>query len=208
MSEADKLLSPFFPENAYPVISEWIRKYPIHITITNNRITKFGDYRPPFGRVKHHKISINKNLNPYAFLITFTHEYAHLLCYQQFGKDILPHGVQWKNIYKSLLFTLLEHNIFPKPLQYQLARMISGNVASSSAAEKDLQKCLSLYDVEKENHIFLEALPQNSLFVVPGGRIFRKGEKQKTRYKCLCINNKRWYYVSAVAKVSPMSGSQ
>ena len=78
-----ELLNKYLPENTGKIFADWIIKYGIYIRITGNRATKHGDYRPP-GRNKYHSITINHNLNKYAFLITFVHEMAHLLVWMQY----------------------------------------------------------------------------------------------------------------------------
>jgi len=201
------VLKPFIPEASIPIVSEWIKTYPLQIKITAARASKLGDYRCPVGKNKIHKISVNRSLNPYAFLITLTHEYAHLLCFEKYQNRVLPHGNQWKQIYKGLLYELLKSNIFPSEIEAELMRSILGTIYASSTSEKGLQKALSLYNVHQEPGVLLEELPADTLFKIPGGRVFNKGEKIRTRYKCFCLTNKRWYFVSSVARVMPVENA-
>jgi len=176
---------------------------PLQIKISAERSSKLGDYRSPFGKNKFHRISVNRTLNKYAFLITFTHEFAHLLCFEKHRNRVDPHGKQWKQIYKGLLFELLESKIFPADIEVELTRTILGNVYASSTSEKELTKALSVHNTGEEEGIILEELPQDTLFTIRNGKVFRKGVKIRTRYKCYCLTNKRWYYVSPVARVKP-----
>jgi hypothetical protein len=50
----------------------------------------------------------------------------------------------------------------------------------------------------------LEELSENSKFKIHNTKVFQKGEKIRTRYKCYCLTNKRWYYVSPIARVMPL----
>ena len=71
------ILKDYLPENALEEIGEMIDKYQVTIRLAKNRKRVNGTYSRP---TKHysHRISINQNLNPYAFLITLLHEFAHL----------------------------------------------------------------------------------------------------------------------------------
>ena len=50
----------------------------------------------------------------------------------------------------------------------------------------------------------VESLPNGARFVLKNGLVFQKGEKQRTRYKCYCESNDRWYFVAALAEVKPL----
>jgi SprT protein len=205
MAVFNDVLKPFIPESSFNLISKWLQMYPLHIKISGERVSKLGDYRSPHGLNNYHKISINRSLNKYAFLITFAHEFAHLLCYEKYQHKVTPHGKQWKQIYKGLIFELLESKIFPSDIEAELTRSIVGNVHASSVSEKYLQKTLSFYNTHQETGIPLEDIPHESLFRIHNTKVFKKGQKIRTRYKCYCITNKRWYYVSPLARVIPES---
>jgi SprT protein len=199
------VLKPFVPEASFTVVSKWIQMYPLQIKITAARVSKLGDYRSPHGKSTFHKISINRSLNKYSFLITFAHEFAHLLCYVKHSNKVSPHGKQWKQIYKELIFELLESNIFPSEIEYELTRTVLGAVYASSTSEKELQKVLSEHNTQEETGVLLEELEENTKFTIHNARVFKKGKKIRTRYKCYCITNKRWYYVSPIARVIPIA---
>jgi SprT protein len=205
MAVFNDVLRPFIPEASFPIVSKWVQLYPLQIRITAARVSKLGDYRSPHGKNKFHKISINRSLNKYSFLITFTHEYAHLLCYEKHHNRVAPHGKQWKQLYKELLFELLESKIFPSEIEFELTKSIIGNVYASSSSEKDLQKALSIHNTHEETGVLLEELSENSKFKFHNDKVFRKGQKIRTRYKCFCITNERWYYVSPIARVIPLA---
>jgi hypothetical protein len=198
------VLKPFIPESSFTLVSKWMQMYPVQIKISGARVTKLGDYRSPHGKNKFHKISVNRSLNKYSFLITLTHEFAHLLCYEKYQNRVAPHGDQWKQFYKDLIFELLESKIFPSDIEFELTKSIIGNVYASSSSEKELQKALSIHNTHEETGIMLEELPDNSKFKIHNAKVFQKGEKIRTRYKCYCLTNKRWYFVSPIARVIPI----
>ncbi|MDZ7848645.1 MAG: hypothetical protein U5L96_18960 [Owenweeksia sp.] len=69
-----------------------LRSEPVMLKIVSPRKTKFGDYRFPQKRDPRHRISLNSNLNPFAFLITLIHEMAHLKAFKDYGHKIKAHG--------------------------------------------------------------------------------------------------------------------
>ena len=39
---------------------------------------------------------MNNNLNKYSFLITITHEIAHMMIWEKHQNKVDPHGEEWK----------------------------------------------------------------------------------------------------------------
>src|ERR1043165_3253097 len=97
-----EFLSKFIPATAVPRVLEYLHQYKVHLTITRERKSVLGDYRHATVH-KNHRISVNGNLNPYAFLITLIHELAHLVTFNQYGHRVQSHGKEWKQIYAMLL---------------------------------------------------------------------------------------------------------
>ena len=75
------------------------------------------------------------------------------------------------------------------------------NPAASSCADEKLLRVLKNYDPVKEGHFLLEQLPPNSFFVIRGGRMFKKGEKIRKRYKCQEVHTGKWFLFSPVYEV-------
>ena len=71
------ILERYLPDAAVPIISHWIFSFDFKLKIKRPRSSKYGDYRAA-ERGSNHQITINNNLNKYAFLITLVHEIAHL----------------------------------------------------------------------------------------------------------------------------------
>ncbi len=192
MKESDKkLLGQYLPAAAVEPVAKWIVSYKIHFTITRSRRTKLGDYRPPI-RYSNHRITINHNLNPYAFLITFIHELAHLQVYKQYKNKVLPHGKQWRETYRKLMLEMMQRAVFPADVHRALEKSIVKAKASSSS-EMELTRVLMRYDEESQTETRVEDLPPDTVFITENGMRFRKGEKQRTRYKCLNLQNNRVY---------------
>ena len=106
------ILSKYIPDNAVSAIAEWVYTYDFKLKIKRSRSTKYGDYRPPV-KGMNHQITINHDLNKYAFLNTLIHEIAHLSAWKKYGDRIQSHGKEWKQEYRLLLQPFLHEGVFP-----------------------------------------------------------------------------------------------
>jgi len=195
-----KKLIPFFPEQALDTVVGWIEEKKIHFRITRGRATKLGDYRPPI-RHGNHRISVNHNLNKYAFLVTFVHEYAHLLNWEKHQRSVQPHGKEWKAFYRQLMTQIMATGAFPDDIRQVLEQSIINSKASSTS-DIALTRVLKQYDPGFKETV-LEDIPEGSQFLISNGMVLKKGEKRRTRYKCLNMRNNRYYLVHALAPVIP-----
>lgn len=195
-----EILKNYIPHKALSYTSEFLMHHKVELKITKKRSSKFGDYRTPF-KGKSHIITINGDLNPYAFLITLLHEMAHLSCFVKHGlkRNIKPHGKEWKDEFKYHMTPFIQLKLFPQEVLKAVFNYIQ-NPAASSCSDEHLIRSLKKYD-HKSDLIFLEELPENSLFSMGKDRVFKKGPKQRKHFKCLCLNNKRIYLVSPLAEV-------
>lgn len=199
--EEKNVLSEYLPEGAVEEAFNWIVKKEVHLKISKQRKTKLGDYRPPVHH-SNHRISINHNLNKYSFLITFVHEFAHLLVWEKHKGRVEPHGKEWKEKYRDLMGGFLHRNLFPEDVEKVLSKSIENSKAASTSDLK-LSRILKKYD-NQSNFLSLEDLKEDAVFFIEGGRRFKKGKKQRTRYKCQDIDNKKIYLVHALTAVYEM----
>lgn len=186
------------PEQVMPILKKWFTPSPFELTVTRARTTKLGDYRAKRGQLPH-RISVNQNLNKYAFLITLTHEFAHLLVYEKYKNKVLPHGLEWKNQYAALIITLLENNIFTDEIAAVLVEHIK-NPAASSCRDFNLTLELKKHDVG-ESTIHLIDLPEGTVFSLKNKRVFTKGKKRRTRYFCQENSSRKQYLIHGAAEV-------
>lgn len=192
-------LAHYLPEGCAHAVIDILNHYKVHLTITRKRKTVLGDYRLP-SKGEPHRISVNGNLNPYSFLITLLHEVAHLEAYERYGMRIQPHGVEWGRTFSAILQHFLEKDIFPSDVKDALQKSLS-NPAASSCADTRLMRALRNYDEHREHLSLVEDLSVHEQFVIPGGRVFIRGEKLRTRIKCKEVSTGRWYYFSGVYEV-------
>ncbi len=192
------ILKDYVPENSLTILQKWFNQRPFELKITKKRTTKFGDFRASL-KGETPKISVNSNLNQYAFLITLTHEFAHLLVWHNHKHKAKAHGVEWKTEFSKLMNILLQKNIFPNHLKTVLEKHMI-NPAASSARDAKLIAELKKYDAPS-NLVMLSDLPEGTKFTLNSKRIFIKGEKRRTRYFCTELNTKKQYLINGVADV-------
>lgn len=193
-------LRKYMPEEAATIISRWINDTGCLFKISRTRKTKLGDYTAPF-RNQPHKISVNHDLNPYAFLITTVHEFAHLQTWQQHKSKVKPHGTEWKENFKELMNPFLKMGIFPADVQTAVSNYMD-DPAASSCTDVNLYRALRLHDKDQRPKLTIDAIPENSIFSIKGGRVFQKKEKLRTRYKCLEIKTNRMYLFQPIAEIA------
>lgn len=197
-----RILAKYIPEKAVETVYEYMQGFGFHLKITKDRTTKLGDFRPNHRGTRGHQITVNFNLNPYAFLITLIHEVAHLKTWNTYTNKVKPHGEEWKRNFQSLMQPLLNQHIFPEELLAPLHRYLF-NPAASSCTDEHLMKCLRRFD--KNPGVLLEEIPPHSIFRLYSGRIFKKGVQRRKYFECEELNSKKRYLISPLAEVEPLS---
>ena len=192
-------LNQYLPPGSFDDVAYYLQHYKVQLTITRERSSVLGDYRNSYAG-KNHRISVNGNLNPYAFLVTLLHELAHLFTYERYGHKVSAHGPEWKNEYSKVLAKFLLKKVFPADIHKVLLKTLQ-NPSASSCAETPLLRVLHHYDKKKEGVSLVESLPEGALFKVKGGKVFRKEEKMRKRYKCVEISTGKIYLFSPVYEV-------
>ena len=199
MPDFSTQLSRYMPEAAAPIISAWINDTGCQFRVSRSRRTKLGDYTAPF-RGAPHKISVNHDLNPFAFLITTIHEFAHLQTWLHYKNKVKPHGSEWKTQYKQLMAPFLQLGIFPEDICHAVVQYME-NPAASSCTDVHLYRTLRKHDKNASERFTIESIPAHSLFALENGRIFEKGEKLRKRYKCVERSTGRTYLIHPIAEV-------
>jgi hypothetical protein len=200
MPAYDDILKQYIPDAAVSGVMGLLHSASVQLKITRNRSSKLGDYRPPF-KIKYHKISVNHDLNPYHFLLTLVHEFAHLKVWEHYKDKVAPHGKEWKAEFRNLMLPFLNEKVFPEDLLVILKRYMKNPGASTS--QVDLLKHLRKYD-RNNDYLTLDDLPDNAVFRIHNGFVFQKLEKMRKRYKCRRLDNKRIYLVSPLIEVTPI----
>ena len=188
----------FVPACFAELLADLLLESGVHFKIVKGRKTKWGDFRPRNVKGKS-QITVNGDLNPYAFLITTLHEFAHLHTFQQLGLRAAPHGAEWKRNFHTLISRIIDHPELPLPLRDALNKSFSA-LKASSCTDIQLSRVLASYDVTNPEEVPLEKLPKNSKFAL-NNRTFLKGNKRRTRFECMELSSKRIYLVHLMAKV-------
>ena len=192
----DTLLT-YIPEHAVKPVFELIVSNSVHLKIVNERVTRHGDYRK--GLSGKHEITVNASLNKYRFLMTLIHEIGHLVAFEKYGRNIKPHGDEWKLTFQQLMVPYIRPEIFPNQLLPLLARHFR-NPKASSDTDATLSLALKQFDpVNDKNYIF--EVPYGSVFRIHNGKIFKKIALRTKRYECLEINSGRLYLFNPNAEV-------
>lgn len=192
------ILRKYLPEQSVAIIAEWIVKFDFKLKIKKERSTRLGDYTSPRNGLNH-TITVNHNLNKYAFLITLVHEVAHLVTYNQYKDRVSPHGKEWKSNFQVLIQPFLNTDIFPLEV-FAALRQYMNNPAASSCSDLNLLRTLKLHDQHSDT-VFLEYLPMNAVFLYNGSRVFQKGEKMRKRFKCRELSTGAVYLFNPLVEV-------
>lgn len=190
-------LAHFLPEGAYPYIRQYLNQYPVTLTITKSRATKYGDYSFQHQR---HKISINGNLNPYEFLITLLHELAHLITFLRHERNVAPHGIEWKNCYAGLLKEFMALKIFPDTLVTALEKHLT-HMKATHCNDPALTKALQAYNAHPNNCSYVSDFPVGAIFHTKQGEPFQILAKLRTRYRCQSLVTKYIYLFPGMYEV-------
>ena len=192
-----EILERYIPERAVPPVFEMIKANNVHLKIVNERKTRHGDYRRmPNGA---QQITVNANLNKYRFLITLVHEIAHLLAFEKFGRQIKPHGQEWKFTFRELMLPFIRPEIFPSGLLPLIAQHFRNPKASSDTDAK-LSVALKSFDPENDKNYIFE-IPFGGIFRIYNGKTFKKGERRIKRYECLEVDTGKIYLFQPNAEV-------
>ena len=189
-------LNPFLPEQAITYVAQFIMENNVRFTVAKKRKTKLGDYRQPF-KGKSHQISVNGDLNQYAFLVTTIHEFAHLVTFEKYGNGVRSHGVEWKHEFKELFAPLIKKGFLPEDVKLAVSNYLK-NAKASSCTDEPLYRVLRRYNIEQG--VLVEHLKKGAIFELKGKR-FELGKKLRKRYECVDLDTGRLYRVLGLAEV-------
>jgi hypothetical protein len=190
-------LARYIPEHAVKPVFELIVANQVHLKIVNERQTRHGDYRRALNGK--HEITVNASLNRYKFLITLIHEIAHLVAFEKFGRNIKPHGEEWKITFQRLMVPFIRPEIFPQHLLPLLARHFR-NPSASSDTDTTLSLALKQFDQPTDKNYVFE-IPYGSVFRISNGKIFKKIGVRTKRFECVEISTGKTYLFNPNAEV-------
>lgn len=190
-------LKKYIPKNSFDYYISIFNKYNFLFKIKNPRMRKMGDFKVDF-RTNRLTITINNNLHPYQFHLTFLHELAHLIAYLKYKNRIKPHGVEWKKEFQFLLIENIENKIFNDEIS---------KIVKSCYLKKDsfLSNC-SKFDnyikkLENNNRLTVADVPEKEIFTLLNNKQFKKLNERRTRCLCVEVSTKKKYLVSKNAEI-------
>lgn len=199
---ADKvftILQSHVPPSAVEYCFNLWKQSPFELKITKSRQTKVGDFTSKHTKA-HPRITLNNDLNPYLFLLTYVHEVAHLRVYLAHGARVDPHGEKWKTTFTDLTVPLLWESVFPEEILHELRRHMI-NPKASSFADTELTAAFRKFDKNAQSMAVLSDIPEGSIFQLQG-KFFIKGKLRRTRVLCKEMKSKRDYLVPVDALVT------
>ncbi|WBV55261.1 SprT-like domain-containing protein [Chryseobacterium sp. Chry.R1] len=191
-------LEKYLPQNTLQYLKIWFSDYYIHIKITRNRNSKLGDYRKLPDNS--HEITINSTLAPQLFFFVLTHELAHLIAFENYGRRISPHGNEWKDTFRRMLLESVEvYEDALKPIIVKFSRSPKANFMASP----DLVK---YFHIEKQDDKlqFIEELQKGDYFIYRNEKYFLEGLIKKN-YLCKNLATGRKYSFKPLARVEKCS---
>jgi len=193
-------ITDFLPSAARDYCLSVLRDIQVEVKITAQRVTRHGDYKQLADGS--HRITLNASPNPYRFLITLIHELAHLQAFEINGRQIKPHGKEWKQTFTFLMAPLLRPEVFPNDLLPILARHFR-NPKASSSTDSTLAIALKVYDPPSDKSLVAE-LSEGTTFRLYNGKSFKRGKKRVKRIECHEIGSGRVYLFQPHAEVEPI----
>ncbi|AQG82598.1 sprT domain-containing protein [Spirosoma montaniterrae] len=197
----------YFPSRSIPYCQQLWQQYDFVFRVVKPRRSRFGDFRTlPTGQIQ---ITVNADLNPYAFLITYIHEVAHADVYRNYrrlGRPLRtrPHGNVWQTAFQRLMQPLLTEAVFPVSILNPLIRYMQ-KPAATTAAHPALISALRLADRQPlvelaHKQTTLGDLPEGTSFQL-AKKTFVRGTMRRTRVVCKEIGSGRSYAILAHAVV-------
>lgn len=192
------IFQQYLPESTADYCFNLWKQYQFNFKVTRPRHSKLGDYC--FRRDRGHQITVNANLNPYSFLVTYIHEVAHLQTFKQYGNKPEPHGKEWKRYFRETFQPLLIPEILPTALIIPLNEYLK-NPAATTQGALPLMNALRQFDADTDlDSIVLTSLQTGENFEL-NGRVFTKGELRRTRFLCTDRQSGKRYVISSNALV-------
>jgi hypothetical protein len=194
------------PPAAHDYIRDVLAGIPVELRVSRPRRTKLGDHRPPSAGLRRHRISVNDDLNPYAFLTTLLHEVAHAATWERYRlrvRRVRPHGAEWKREFGRILAPVVSTDVLPADVADALAAMMQNPVAAT-CSDRGLSLALARYDAADAGVVLVETLPPGTVFRLDGGRVFRLGTRLRSRFRCIEQRTGREYRMHPLSRVVPL----
>jgi SprT protein len=152
----------------------------LEVVFRKPRKSKLGDYRYfPFQRKS--LITLNSDLEPNELRLVYLHELAHYFTFKKYGRKVKPHGLEWKEMFKTLLLQELSSNHLSELEEHELREMVKKPKATSSKIIE-----------HNANDLTVDKLEENTTFLYKT-REFKVEKRLRKRYLCTEIKTGKQY---------------
>lgn len=206
MIEHAATVAPFLPAGALSHIEGLLGRHAVQVRISRPRRTKLGDHRPPVHGRPEHRISINEDLNPYAFLTTLLHELAHAAAWaahRGLRRRLRPHGPEWQRAFAGMIEPVVAAGVLPDDVALALSRSLQSPRAAT-CSDRTLLLTLARYDPPVADRVRVEDLAEGALFRIETGAVFRAARRLRSRRQCFDMRSGVEYRVHGLALVEPV----
>lgn len=200
-------LQPFLPGGTADHVADLLARHACEVRLARPRRTKLGDHRPPGRGRRTHRISINDDLNPYAFLTTLLHEIAHAATWERHAhrrRRLRPHGAEWRHEFAALLQPVVALGALPDDVTGALERTLL-RPAAATCSDRGLMLALGRYDRVDGRLVRVEEIAVGGWFRLDTGAVFRAGRPLRTRRQCFAAGTGTEYRVHGLARVEPIA---
>jgi hypothetical protein len=192
----------FLPASAAAYGRHLWQQHQFQFRVSKPRRTRLGDFKAMPGGSLH--ISVNADLNPYAFLLTYVHEVAHAAVHRQTQAAKRrtrpkPHGPQWQLAFQQLMQPLLTEAVYPPAILEPLRDYMRQPLATSYA-HPALMSALRQADNKPTGHVLLTDVPEGQAFRF-AKKTFVRGTFRRTRIVCKEVESGKSYTILAHALV-------
>lgn len=181
------------------IVAVWLDVPGLELKLSNRRSSRMGSYlRARDGR---HIITMNTNQGKYSFLITLLHELAHLQVSLGRNTRHTPHGKEWKSKFSELLLRTVAADALPQKIK-DVMMMIAKSPRSTHYYDEKISSALLGLEQVADRGTLLCDLPEGSSFSLLNGKIYVKGNRIRTRYRCRLAGTQRYFLVGGAVPVT------
>lgn len=178
-----EVFKKYLPEKSVEYCHRLWKEHHIQFTISPPRKSVYGNYMYRNGV---HLISVNGDLSPESFLVTYLHEVAHLVVRKSNARRPKPHGREWQKAFQLVMKPMLEEAVFGTELTKALTEHLK-NPKATSCTDPVMHRLMmgsSEPDQADKDEFQIDNLKLGSRFVFQS-RAFRVMRKVRTRIECL-----------------------
>ena len=204
-----EVIRQHLPHAAWRYVHDLLRECPVEVRVVPHRATKLGDHRPPSRNEPWHRITMNEDLNEYAFLVTLLHEVAHLRVSTKRkegakrGEGVKrepPHGRGWQREFAAVIDPIIEGSMVPRDLAVALTASLQ-RPRAATCSDRKLLLALSHFDSGNDQFLYVEQLEVGEWFQMQNGRRFVLGNRLRSRYQCIEVESGVEFRIHSLARV-------